>query len=1417
MLSDWWRKLAARRMVAAARAARLRVEALEQRDVPAAILAVGAGAGNGPTVTAYDATTFQQKFTVAAYDGSFTGGVRVAVGDVDGDGTPDVITGTGAGGGPVVNVFSGVDGHKMGSFTVGDGGSRAGVTVAAADVNGDGKADIIVGTVLNGQPLVRILNFADGSTIKDLTPFSGSPGISVAAGDFNGDGTPDIMVGAGAGDAPRAVVFSGKTFASIFSTFAFETSFTGGVSVTAGDLNGDGTSDLICAAGFLGGPRVQVYTGGSGSVTQNFFAYSDQLRNGVFASAVDVNGDGKLDIMTQNGPGQPIQLKAFDGRTLATLSAPSLNGIPYAAVGVGSGPTVNVSTSLNSTTNANPLTFTVTFSRAVTGFTASDVTVTNGTVASVTPVNATTFTVTVTPTADGDVKVSVPAGAVVDASGNPSVASNTLTVTFNSTPPSVALTTALPDRTGANPMTFTATFSEPVTSTEFTASDITVTNGTVTNLSATDSTNKIWTILVTPTTNGVVTISIAAGTVHDAAGNPNTASNTLTKTFDSVPPTVTLATTAGTSTNTAPIAFTATFSEDVSGFTAADITVTNGTVASLTQTDASHFSFTVAPTASGNVSVSVGTGKFTDLAGNANTAASNSVTVNFTGTGPSATVSTLTTNDTTPTLHGTVDAAATSVLVVVNHHTYTASISGGTNWSADVTDALPEGTYDVQVIATDASANSKVTTAASALVVDLTGPTPTITTGALSPTNLSPIPVTVRFDEDVTGFDLTDVTATNGTTGNFKTVDARTFTFDLTPTADGDVTVSIAAGKLTDGVGNPNVLSNTLKITSDRTPPAVPVITGLDPASDSGTAGDRITNVTKPKVNGTGEAGSTITLLSDGTSVGITTVGSDGTWSITPSTALTNGQHALTATATDAIGNVSNASAALSVTIDTTSPAPQLSSSAADPTNTSPIPVAVDFGETVTGFELADVSVTNGTAGNLVAGANGKFTFDVTASGPGVQVIVSIAAGSTTGIKDAAGNLSAVSNTLSRTFDPNAANAPTITGLSAGTDSGTAGDGITNDTTPTVQGTGTAGATVTLKIDGNAAGTATVDGTGKWSVDVTTAVAQGSHVVTATQQQTGGNPSGPSGPFTLVIDTTAPTVAANALTTNNTTPSLGGTVGDAAAAISVTLTDVADANNKQTFTATNHGDGTWSATVPTALVEGTYTIAVTATDVAGNPGTGTNTGGLVIDTTPPAAPAVTGLSQATDSGTVGDGVTSNTKPTIEGTGEAGATVTLLIDGNPSGTATVSGTTWSIALTAALTEGNHVVTATQKDAAGNTSGLSTDFQLKIDTTAPTPNVTTTATEFTDTTTPIQFSVDFGETVVGFAAPAITVTNGAASNVQDTGNGKFTFDVTANGNGNVAVSIAPGPTSGVTDVAGNPINASNPVTLPFHGGA
>src|SRR5436190_1917210 len=157
MLVSWWRKLAQKRMTRAAlrgRRSTLRVETLEERATPALIFATGSAPGLPPVVTVFDATTRQQKFTITAFDAAFTGGTRVAVGDVNGDGTPDVVAGAGAGGGPQVIVFDGKTGLELFNRFVFEDTFRGGVAVSAGDLNGDGKADVVAAAGFDGGPRV---------------------------------------------------------------------------------------------------------------------------------------------------------------------------------------------------------------------------------------------------------------------------------------------------------------------------------------------------------------------------------------------------------------------------------------------------------------------------------------------------------------------------------------------------------------------------------------------------------------------------------------------------------------------------------------------------------------------------------------------------------------------------------------------------------------------------------------------------------------------------------------------------------------------------------------------------------------------------------------------------------------------------------------------------------------------------------------------------------------------------------------------------------------------------------------------------------------------------------------------------------------------------------------------------------------
>ena len=168
-----------------------------------------------------------------------------------------------------------------------DSAQRGGVRVAAADINGDGKADVIATTGAGVPTRVVVFSGATQTPIRDFAPYGGgfSGGVFVAAGDINGDGTPDIITGADAGGGPDVRVFDGKTGASIAGFFAFDSGFTGGVRVAALDIDGDGRSEIIAAAGSGGGARVTVYSGAGVSVIDDFFAFDATNLGGSFVGA----------------------------------------------------------------------------------------------------------------------------------------------------------------------------------------------------------------------------------------------------------------------------------------------------------------------------------------------------------------------------------------------------------------------------------------------------------------------------------------------------------------------------------------------------------------------------------------------------------------------------------------------------------------------------------------------------------------------------------------------------------------------------------------------------------------------------------------------------------------------------------------------------------------------------------------------------------------------------------------------------------------------------------------------------------------------------------------------------------------------------------------------------------------------------
>ena len=198
--------------------------------------------------------------------------------------------------------------------------------VATADFNGDGTPDVAVAAGPGGGPRVSII---DGRTLRPIDNFfafeSGfTGGVYVAAGDLNNAGVAELIVGAGEGGGPRLQVYNVATRVRIIDQFAYEASSRTGVHVAVGDFDGDGRNDVFIGAGSGGGPRVRVLSGASlpnQNVLADFFAFNSNDRNGVNISAGDYDSDGKSDIVVGTGNGSAPRVIIYNAAN-TTLSDP---------------------------------------------------------------------------------------------------------------------------------------------------------------------------------------------------------------------------------------------------------------------------------------------------------------------------------------------------------------------------------------------------------------------------------------------------------------------------------------------------------------------------------------------------------------------------------------------------------------------------------------------------------------------------------------------------------------------------------------------------------------------------------------------------------------------------------------------------------------------------------------------------------------------------------------------------------------------------------------------------------------------------------------------------------------------------------------------------------------------------------------
>jgi FG-GAP-like repeat/FG-GAP repeat len=236
-------------------------------------------------VRVVDGSTLALVRQFQAYPYSSPGGTYVAAGDVNGDGIADIVTGR-DGATPEVKVFDGLTGALISDFFAYAPPAVGGVRVAVGDVDGDGFAEIITGQEPGGTPEVRVFS-GDGTLRAAFMAYDPrfQGGVFVAAGDIDGDGRADIVTGADAGGGPHVMAFSGADLHVLRSFFAYSPFFVGGVRVAVGDVDQDGRADIVTGAGPGGGPHVRVLSGATGSEIAGLFAYDVTFAEGVYVAA----------------------------------------------------------------------------------------------------------------------------------------------------------------------------------------------------------------------------------------------------------------------------------------------------------------------------------------------------------------------------------------------------------------------------------------------------------------------------------------------------------------------------------------------------------------------------------------------------------------------------------------------------------------------------------------------------------------------------------------------------------------------------------------------------------------------------------------------------------------------------------------------------------------------------------------------------------------------------------------------------------------------------------------------------------------------------------------------------------------------------------------------------------------------------